>query len=342
MNTLAAGVLLGCASCRRSARQLDPGDLRPPWLGHAECEDGGPAAVLAVAGRQHELLVRRTASTPRCSRTARRARPARRRRRCPPPSPPATAGRTRGPSDAGTSAFSSGSSAIRLLWSYHSYSRVPRSTGASGFVQVIRRWKIGKRWNIPPGRVVPREDRVAHAEPAQAVARLQSARAAADDDDVVVARRERARSAAAIERAVRSRRASIRSMRSITCGHSSSSGLELGAGDHEAAEHRVRDDVGASAARRSAPRSRRRSRRVRAGARFAVELDRRLAFEDDVEVAAAEPAPQHPLAGGEDVLVVRVRDRLELRGRQVGEQGELDVRYGCIWEATVLTENTSC
>jgi len=41
---------------------------------------------------------------------------------------------------AGTSAFSSGSSASRLLWSYHSYSRVPRSNGASGFVQLIRRW----------------------------------------------------------------------------------------------------------------------------------------------------------------------------------------------------------
>jgi hypothetical protein len=51
----------------------------------------------------------------------------------------------------GTSAFNSGSSASRLLWSYHSYSRVVRSTGASGFVHVIRRWKIGKRWNMPPG-----------------------------------------------------------------------------------------------------------------------------------------------------------------------------------------------
>jgi hypothetical protein len=41
---------------------------------------------------------------------------------------------------AGTTAFKPGSSASRLLWSYHSYSREVRSTGASGFVHVIRRW----------------------------------------------------------------------------------------------------------------------------------------------------------------------------------------------------------
>ena len=43
----------------------------------------------------------------------------------------------------GTSAWSSGSSATRLLWSYHSYSRVPGSAGASGFDQERRRWKMG-------------------------------------------------------------------------------------------------------------------------------------------------------------------------------------------------------
>ncbi len=44
---------------------------------------------------------------------------------------------------AGTSARYCGSSESRLLWSNHSYSRVVRSTGASGFDQERRRWKIG-------------------------------------------------------------------------------------------------------------------------------------------------------------------------------------------------------
>ena len=42
--------------------------------------------------------------------------------------------------NAGTSAWWRGSSAIRLLWSYHSYARVPGSAGASGFDQESRRW----------------------------------------------------------------------------------------------------------------------------------------------------------------------------------------------------------
>ncbi len=51
----------------------------------------------------------------------------------------------------GTSPWWRGSSATRLLWSYHSYSRVPGSAGASGFDHESRRWKIGKERNIPPG-----------------------------------------------------------------------------------------------------------------------------------------------------------------------------------------------
>jgi hypothetical protein len=38
-----------------------------------------------------------------------------------------------------TSDWHSGSWATRLLWSYHSYSRVQRSAGASGLVQESRR-----------------------------------------------------------------------------------------------------------------------------------------------------------------------------------------------------------
>ena len=49
------------------------------------------------------------------------------------------------------SAWCAGSSTSRELWSYHSYSRDPGSTGACGFVQLISRWKTGKRRNIPAG-----------------------------------------------------------------------------------------------------------------------------------------------------------------------------------------------
>jgi hypothetical protein len=51
----------------------------------------------------------------------------------------------------GASPLTDGSSPTRLLWSYHSYSRDWRLTGASGFVQLISRSKIGNRRNIPPG-----------------------------------------------------------------------------------------------------------------------------------------------------------------------------------------------
>ena len=51
----------------------------------------------------------------------------------------------------GTSPWCWGSSATRLLWSYHSYSRVPGSAGASGFDHESRRWKIGNCRNMPPG-----------------------------------------------------------------------------------------------------------------------------------------------------------------------------------------------
>ncbi len=51
----------------------------------------------------------------------------------------------------GTSPRRAGSSERRLFWSYHSYSRVARSTGASGFDQERSRWKIGYRRNMPPG-----------------------------------------------------------------------------------------------------------------------------------------------------------------------------------------------
>ncbi len=43
----------------------------------------------------------------------------------------------------GTSPRSDGSSERRLFWSYHSYSRLVRSTGASGFDHESSRWKIG-------------------------------------------------------------------------------------------------------------------------------------------------------------------------------------------------------
>src|SRR6478609_3905150 len=89
--------------------------------------------------------------------------------------------------------------------------------------------------------------------------------------------------------------------------------LELRAGNHETAEHRGRDDV---RRRRLAGQRRDLAEEVtppELRARLAAELDRRLALEDHVEVAAGEAATQDALAGRKDVLLVRVSDRLELR-----------------------------
>ncbi len=57
------------------------------------------------------------------------------------------------------------------------------------------------------------------------------------------------------------------------------------------------------------------------GAILAVDPDRDVAVEDDVEARAAEPLAQDALTLREPGFVERVRDGLQLGPREVGEQG---------------------
>ena len=199
----------------------------------------------------------------------------------------------------GTSAFSSGSSASRLLWSYHSYSRVVLSTGASGFVQVISRWKIGKCWNMPPGAVVAREHGMRDAE------RAAASSSSAGRRDRCRRRPRRSRPAgtagllppldSALRRGVPPSQQPEHELRPLE-----QQALELGGRNHEAAQHvssRRRRPLGGLARQRR--RSRRRSRRGSSACRSSsLDLDRGLAVEDDEEVrrrsgrAAARARPR--------------------------------------------------
>ena len=114
----------------------------------------------------------------------------------------------------------------------------------------------------------------------------------------------------------------------MNCGPLEQQPLELGRRDDEAAEHGRRHHV---RRRRLAGQRRDLAEELSASEPvplLAVDLDPGLALEDDVEVPAAEAPPKHALTRGEDVLVVRVGDRLELRGREVGEQRELPEAFG--------------
>ena len=55
---------------------------------------------------------------------------------------------------------------------------------------------------------------------------------------------------------------------------------------------------------------------------LAVDDDLRLAVEDHVEAASGHVLADDALSLGEDLLAERVRERLELRVRQVGEEAQ--------------------
>ena len=189
-------------------RLVDPRDRRRPGLGHPDREDAGAAAVLAVGGDEDKAVVLDARGFPFA----------------PVPDPDAAACANSASADsisarAGRSSWRSmksgvnarwpSSSPTRLLWSYHSYSRVPRATGASGFVQLMRRWYTGKRRNIPPGPSSREIRRSADPRAGERVRDLEPARPAADDDHVVVAGREGALVYPDHVLAARSRRASV-------------------------------------------------------------------------------------------------------------------------------------
>src|SRR4029079_10304052 len=70
-------------------------------------------------------------------------------------------------------------------------------------------------------------------------------------------------------------------------------------------------------------------------------LDNGLAFENHEEVTAREPSPQDALALCEDALLVRLRDRLQLRRREVGEEGELAQGLGDAHQAPAAPSSRS-
>ena len=55
---------------------------------------------------------------------------------------------------------------------------------------------------------------------------------------------------------------------------------------------------------------------------LAVDDDLRLAVEDHIEAASGDVLADDALSLGEDLLVERVRERLELRVRHVGEEAQ--------------------
>ena len=199
---------------------------------------------------------------------------------------------------------------------------MPGSNGASGFVQLIRRSKTGKRRNIPPGASSADSERVRDAVAGEVVGGLEPARAAADDDDVVPAGRMRTRVYLGQSSALRRRRASAWSMRYITRGRSSRNGSTSGAGT---TRQRTSDAATTSAiggepssteiSPKNSPRPKPRDLAV-------AEPDDHLALEDQVQAGAGQPFAQDPLALREDLLVRAVRDRLELGLREVGEEAE--------------------
>ena len=99
--------------------------------------------------------------------------------------------------------------------------------------------------------------------------------------------------------------------------------LELGARDGRAAELRRGDHIGGRHIARQRRDLAKEVAAAESGAAGAVDHHVGLAFEDDEEAAAAHALPQDPLAFGEDLLPDRVRDLLEARLRQVGEQCQL-------------------
>jgi hypothetical protein len=102
--------------------------------------------------------------------------------------------------------------------------------------------------------------------------------------------------------------------------------LDLRHGNRQAAQERRRDNVSGW---RTAGEGGDLSEEVAAGkARtlFTVDHDLRLAFEDDEKATALHALSQHALTLGEHVLADRVRDLLELRPGEVGEQRQLGER----------------
>ena len=220
----AASVVLRAGACLRVVRHvLDAGDRATSTGSSRRSRRPRAAAVLAVGGDEDEPAVFiAPGRLPAAAVADADAGPA---GRTPPgraPSPARAAPSTSGPRSRGRGRDAPARRRSRLLWSYHSYARVPGRTGASGFDHESSRWKIGHQRNIPPGVSSRERTACSIAEPGEAVARLQAARAAPDDDDrdsppADTAARPEPPSARYARRSCR-RRVTVRSIRYVTFG----------------------------------------------------------------------------------------------------------------------------
>ena len=172
----------------------------------------------------------------------------------------------------------------------------------------------------PSRRLVPRDDGVLDAEPREAVARLQAARPAPDDDDGIVPRRKRPLVLTPLLEDVAE---PARHGLQHPVGHVrvlQEERLELRPGDLQAVQGRPRDDVGGGLALRAASRPRRRSRPAGAGAARRPGISTAASpSRMTKKPAAGEPAPEDALALAEAPLPLGVGDRLEIglaRGRR--------------------------
>ena len=159
-------------------------------------------------------------------------------------------------------------------------------------------------------------------ERAQRRRHLERPGPAPDDDDRVLARRERARAQLRHRFAARSRRACDLEHPVHHPRMGDQERLDPRAGQDQAAQRPGRHDV---RDRRLAEDDRHLAEELAATeprALRAVDDDRRLAVEDDVEPGAGEALAEDLLALGEDGLLEQVDDALELRFGQVGEQRE--------------------
>ena len=316
-------VVLGCV-CRDVVRRcVEPGNRRDPRLGHADRKHADPAAVLAVRRPEHEARSsRRVVSHSQLVANANVSARAN-----------------------STSAASISRASRNVVCAVHElrHERLVRALVADEAVVVVplvlARARLERRVRLRPAdqalvdrqaaehaarRGVAREHRAARDSGAgEAVRGLQAAGPASRQRTTSYSPGGNGRASTPSQTfAARNRRASIWSIRYITLGCLSRNGFSSLSG---MIRQRRRDVAITSAVGGSSVKieiSPKKSPRVRRARSRAVDHDLRLAVEDHVEAASGDVLADDALALGEDLLVERVRDRLELRVRHVGEEAQ--------------------
>ena len=185
----------------------------------------------------------------------------------------------------------------------------------------------------PARALVRRDQRMANTDPRQLAGELEAARPGADDHDLVVARRMGFSVIVPAERIAQAPRlAEQQPVHHLRIAEEER--LEVLRRQHDAAERRRGDDVrdrrlveedrqlAEPVAALEEQRSRRDHGRGGPVDELAVDAPLGLAVEDDVEAAADEALPLGALARLEPLLLEGLCDLVQLRRRQVCEQGD--------------------